>query len=162
MSETITIGITEAKVATAPAILVSYGLGSCIAIALYDPETKVGGLAHPLLPEPVAEPAGSTLSAKYTNHAVDLLLAELLENGCALPRVVAKLAGGASMFDSLYQNFRAVVGERNLAAAKEALERHGIPIVAEDTGGDFGRSVEFNTATGKMVIRALHQATKII
>ena len=162
MKEIVTIGISEFKVASAPKIIVTYGLGSCIGIAIHDPVTQSGALAHTLLP---AAPTGMTLpvkNAKYTDLAVDIMVEELLKIGCAANRLVAKLAGGASMFDPLCQTFRGSIGQRNVEAAHYALGRHGIAVVAEDTGADYGRSVEFHTDTGAMVIRALQGPGKTI
>lgn len=162
MSEIIGVSISEFKVAPAPAVLVAYGLGSCVGIALYDPVARVGAMAHTLLPTPVQGLEGVPRSAKYTAMAVELMLEELLKMGCAAERVVAKLAGGACMFETLSQSFRGMIGERNVAAAKAALERHGIPLLAEDTGGDYGRTVEFHTATGIMEVKALQRESKTI
>jgi chemotaxis protein CheD len=162
MKEIVTIGISEFKVAFAPKIIVTYGLGSCIGIAIHDPVTQSGALAHALLP---TIPTGMTLpvkSAKFTGLAVDIMVEELLKIGCAANRLVAKLAGGASMFDHLHQTFHGSIGQRNVEAARNALGRHGIEVVAEDTGADYGRSVEFHTATGAMVIRALQVPGKTI
>ncbi|MBT1074751.1 chemotaxis protein CheD [Geobacter grbiciae] len=160
MSKIISVGISEHKVASDPVVLVTYGLGSCVGIALYDPEVRIGGLAHTLLPAPVREVQGAERTAKFTCWAVDLMVEELLKCGCAPERLVAKLAGGATMFEPQYRSTHGGIGERNVAAAREALERSGIPLVAEDTGGDYGRSLEFNTTTGIIMVRALQQPIK--
>lgn len=162
MTESITIGIGEFCVATAPVVLKTYGLGSCIGIAVYDPATRTGALAHTLLPHSADGAPASSLAAKFTDRAVDLMVAELLKSGCAGGRLVAKLAGGASMFDALFQSFRGDIGARNVAAARERLQHHGIRLLAEDTGADYGRSIEFDTATGEMVVRALQRETRTI
>lgn len=162
MGEVITIGISEFRVARAPGIIITYGLGSCVGIAIHDPAARIGALAHTLLP---AVPEGMTLplkSAKFTDMAVDLMVEELLKSGCAADRLVAKLAGGASMFDPFYHTFRGDIGRRNVETAHNALARHGIAVAAEDTGADYGRTVEFHTATGEMVIRALQGPGKTI
>lgn len=157
MSKIISIGISEYRIAFAPAVLVTYGLGSCVGIALYDPDARIGGLAHTLLPAPVRDVEVLEKTAKFTCWAVELMVEELVKCGCAPERLVAKLAGGATMFESQYRSTHGGIGERNVAAARAALERSGIPLVAEDTGGDYGRSLEFNTATGIIMVRALQQ-----
>ena len=162
MSKIISVGISEHKVAIAPVVLVTYGLGSCVGIALYDPEARTGGLAHTLLPAPVRDVQGAEKTAKFTCWAVELMVGELVKCGCAPERLVAKLAGGATMFESQYRSTHGGIGERNVAAARDALERSGIPLVAEDTGGDYGRSLEFNTTTGIIMVRALQQPIKQI
>lgn len=157
MSRIISVGISEFRVAIAPTIMVTYGLGSCVGIALYDPQERVGGLAHTLLPAPVRDALKGEKSAKFTCWAVDLMVEEMVKCGCAPGRLVAKLAGGATMFEAQYRPTYGGIGERNVAAAKEALERMGIPLVAEDTGEDYGRSLEFHTSTGIIVVRALQR-----
>lgn len=158
----ITIGISEIAVTGAPGVLVSYGLGSCVAIALYDGEKRVGALAHPLLPEPSAKADVTVKSSKYVSHAVDMMVEELAERGCATSRLVAKLVGGAAMFESLYNRYREAIGQKNVEAAVSALARHGIPIVGQDTGNDYGRTLEFYTETGTIVVKAVQQPTKNI
>lgn len=162
MSRIISVGISDFKVAAAPTILMTYGLGSCVGIALYDPVALTGGLAHTLLPAPVRDLESVQKSAKFTCWAVDLMVEELAKCGCAIDRLVAKLAGGATMFESQYRTTHGGIGERNVAAARAALERCGIPLVAEDTGDDYGRSLEFNTATGAIMVRALQRPIKQI
>uniref|UniRef100_A0A831TYZ1 Probable chemoreceptor glutamine deamidase CheD n=1 Tax=Geobacter metallireducens TaxID=28232 RepID=A0A831TYZ1_GEOME len=162
MSKIISIGISEYRVAFAPAVLVTYGLGSCVGIALYDPDARAGGLAHTLLPAPVREVEMVEKTAKFTCWAVELMVEELVKCGCAPGRLVAKLAGGATMFEPQYRSTHGGIGERNVAAARAALERSGIPLVAEDTGGDYGRSLEFSTATGIIMVRALQQPIRQI
>jgi len=162
LSKIISIGISEYRVAFAPAVLVTYGLGSCVGIALYDPDARAGGLAHTLLPAPVREVEMVEKTAKFTCWAVELMVEELVKCGCAPGRLVAKLAGGATMFEPQYRSTHGGIGERNVAAARAALERSGIPLVAEDTGGDYGRSLEFSTATGIIMVRALQQPIRQI
>lgn len=162
MSDHISIGISEFAIAEAPAFLVTYGLGSCVAIALYDPERRIGAMAHTLLPSPPSERSPDSKSPKYTSSAVELMVEELGKRGCAAGRVVAKLAGGACMFNTLCKSFRGVIGDRNVAEAKAALEKYGIPLLSEDTGGDYGRTIEFCTATGNMLVKALQRPNKTI
>ncbi|WP_298271684.1 chemotaxis protein CheD [Geobacter sp.] len=160
MSRIISVGISEFKVAAAPSILMTYGLGSCVGIALYDPVALTGGLAHTLLPAPVRTMEQAEKSAKFTCWAIGLMVEELVKCGCASDRLVAKLAGGATMFEPQHRSTHGGIGERNVSAAREALERCRIPLVAEDTGDDYGRSLEFNTATGIIMVRALQRPIK--
>jgi len=162
LTNILSVGISEFKVAAEPTVLVTYGLGSCVGIALFDPVARMGGLAHTLLPTPVRDRENVPKSSKFTCWAVELMVEELVNCGCATERLVAKLAGGASMFESQYRSARGGIGERNVLAAKAALEGSGIPLVAEDTGEDYGRSLEFNTATGIITVRALQRPLKQI
>jgi chemotaxis protein CheD len=157
MSNLQTIGISEYKIAMAPAVLVSYGLGSCVGIALYDSVLKCGALAHTLLPTRPSVISHGSNSAKYTDEAIEIMVSALLENGCAVERLVAKLAGGASMFEPVYKSFRGEIGERNVATAKSCLAKHGIPLIGEDTGQDYGRTIEFHTTTGALLIKSLQR-----
>ena len=150
--EPVTIG--EAKTAGAGTILYTLGLGSCVAIVLYDGEVRVGGLAHALLPEPRSgRNAGSP--ARYASTAVPELLA-LMENAGANPRRIrARLAGGASMFDTLLTEGGRQLGMRNVDAARSALARAGIPIDREDVGGVHGRSVYVHVDEGRVVVSSV-------
>lgn len=156
----VSIGISEMAAADCPGVLVTYGLGSCVAIALWSPEKRIGALAHPLLPAAGPKTDIADKNPKYVPHAVDLMMRELGERGCAADRLVAKLVGGAVMFDSLYSRYREAIGLRNVDAAISALSGHDIPIVGQDTGSDYGRTVEFYTETGLIVVKAVQRPTK--
>ncbi|MBT0651506.1 chemotaxis protein CheD [Geomobilimonas luticola] len=162
MGELTIIGLSEYGFAAAPGILMTYGLGSCIGIALYDPELRMGSLAHTLLPTSHEGTLPPVKSAKFTDLAINYMVEELVKSGCAKERLVAKLAGGASMFDSQYRSFRGDIGQRNVDSAKYTLAGHGIPLLAEDTGGDYGRTVEFHVSSGLMLIKAMQKPSKTI
>jgi chemotaxis protein CheD len=134
------------------AALTTTGLGSCVALVLHDPRSGVAGLAHFLLPEPGPT---STFSrpAKFATTGVALLAAELRLHGATGP-LVAKLVGGARMFGSL-MSAGVNVGQRNLDATRAALARLRIPVVAEETGGEVGRSVRVDPASGLVQVRSL-------
>jgi chemotaxis protein CheD len=128
-------------------LLVTLGLGSCVAICVHDRVARVGGLAHVLLPEPaLARDQGNP--AKFASTAVPLLLEELKAAGGRVSRMEARLVGGASMFTSL-------MGERNIRAARAALEKAGIPILGEAVGADYGRSVRFTPAEGRTLVTSV-------
>ncbi|RME37953.1 MAG: hypothetical protein D6794_06125 [Deltaproteobacteria bacterium] len=150
MSNRYRVRIGEIRIGTAPDILVCSGLGSCLAIALYDAAVRVGGLAHVLLPGDAGEDVGLR-PGKYAVSAVAVLLARLEEAGAAPERICARLVGGATMFPGLSE--RVSIGERNIAAAKKQLGRMNIPVVAEDVGADYGRSCELHLADGKLLLR---------
>ncbi len=139
-------------------VIVTTGLGSCVAIVLHEPRTRVGGLAHVLLPDPALSRDG-TNHARFPSTAVPLLLAEMRRLG-AFDGVKAHLVGGASMFRSLLASTGLNVGERNVLAARRALEAAGVPLVAEDVGGEHGRSVVFDVATGRVTVRSTRQGDR--
>ena len=134
--------------------LLTLGLGSCVAIMLYDPEARAGGMAHVLLPSrSLARDA--TNPAKFPETAVPLLVQRMTQMGADQRRLVAKLAGGASMFAALMTPGTIQMGERNVVASRNALRDAAIPIVAEAVGGGQGRSVRFHLADGSIEIRTV-------
>lgn len=148
------VGISEFRVARAPSQLVAHGLGSCVAIALYDPVNRLGGLAHTLLPKP--HPGIEILRpGKFVATAIDAMVAELLCLGAARERLWAKLAGGANMFEQLAASGEETVGARNARSARETLAGLNIPLLGEDTGGNYGRTLEFDLGTGSVRVRTI-------
>lgn len=139
--------------------LVTIGLGSCVAITIHDPLTKIGGLAHVLLPDPIGATA-ATHPAKFATTAVPLLLQEMRALGAKGP-FAAKIAGGASLFGKLL-SAGGSMGERNIAAARTALERARIDVKAEDVGGETGRTVVLDVESGAMTIRCVQRGDRVI
>jgi chemotaxis protein CheD len=146
------VGIAELEVARAPATLTALALGSCVGVILHDRIAKVGGLAHVLLPSASIGRARSDTPGRYAPTAVTTLVEQLLELGAEHPRLTARLVGGASMFTALQPAGTIQIGERNVHAVREALHRHGIRNVGEVVGGDYGRSVDFDVETGRVVV----------
>lgn len=159
MSERRRVGIAEIKFGRAPEVLVTHGLGSCLSITLYDPQTRTGAMAHTLLPVPRPGQAGAR-PGKFVASAIAAMLAELPALGAAPERLQAKLVGGANMFESLALATGELIGERNAQAAREILAQHGVPLAAEDTGGNFGRTAELVLETGEVRVRSLRGPQK--
>lgn len=153
MSELVTVGISDLKIAGAPGGLVTYALGSCIGICLYDSVLKVGGLAHIMLPY---RPRNGTeeQAFRYADSCLPLMVRNMEKLGCARSRLQAKIAGGAKMFDIADDTAFGNIGARNIAAVKETLSALQIRILAEDTGLNYGRTVYFYTETGMMVVKS--------
>ena len=149
----IVVDIADFAVASGDAVLVTSGLGSCVALALHDPSTGIAGLAHILLPS-VGFGGPSIHPAKYADTGVALLAEEMRRRGAVRDRIVARMAGGARMFAALLPS-GINMGQRNIDATRKALYRLNIPVVAEDVGGEFGRSVRFVAATGALTVRSL-------
>ncbi|PLX82755.1 MAG: chemoreceptor glutamine deamidase CheD [Desulfuromonas sp.] len=160
MTDLLRVGIAELRVDRAPSVLACYGLGSCVAISLYDPELCIGGVAHALLPGPVEDQVVDR-PGKFVSTAVGHLVDELLRHGAEQGRLQAKLCGGASMFQGFGGGSGDSIGERNLGAAKKSLAAYGIPIVAADVALDFGRTMEFDLATGMMRVRTVRGRVKL-
>ncbi|RQG99680.1 chemotaxis protein CheD [Natrarchaeobius oligotrophus] len=146
------VGISELAVSEGDDTLKSYGLGSCLAIALYDPDSEIGGLAHAMLPDgDAAEHNSDRKPGKYADTAIRALLRRMVERGASYTDVEAKIAGGSDMFE--FDSFGDGVGKRNVDAAKAELEKLGVPLIGEDVGGAHGRTVEFTPGTGRLVVK---------
>ena len=159
MPELIRVGLADYKVGSAPATIISYGLGSCIGISIYDPQTKIGGLLHIMLPDST-QSRPSENPAKFADTGIPLMLADILQLGASRSRLVAKLAGGAQMFAFANATDIMRVGARNAAAAKKILQDLRIPVLAEDTGGTYGRTVQIDLATGIYKVKTIDKGEK--
>ena len=153
MSNTIRVGISDQNVAHAPDILVTFALGSCVGICLYDPRIKLGGLSHILLPDSTAQKP-VTAPFRFADSAIPLLLRKMEAMGANRRFIKAKIAGGAQMFASVGKPAISDVGQRNVLAVRQTLVKLGIPIIADDTGKNFGRTLYFNTEDGTMRIQS--------
>jgi Chemotaxis protein; stimulates methylation of MCP proteins len=147
MSKKIVIGIGELAVERNPAVIITLGLGSCVGVCMRDPVAKVGGMAHVMLPDSGGRDV--QLPGKYADNAIAALIERLLSLGGSKSRLEAKIAGGASMFESSGMN----VGARNVEAVRYWLKYHQVPLKAEDVGGNRARSIEYNIETGKLLVR---------
>jgi chemotaxis protein CheD len=161
MSKTIIIGISDLNIAYPPDVLVTYALGSCVGICLYDSKTKVAGLAHVMLPLSTEVKDKSNL-AKFADTATLELIKRMEKAGAEKGRLVAKLAGGAQMFALQEGNEAFNIGKRNVIAAKQVLKNLNIRIIAEDTGLNYGRTVELSPETGTLKVKAIAHGIKEI
>ncbi|MBO6008062.1 MAG: chemotaxis protein CheD [Lachnospiraceae bacterium] len=160
MSEIIKVGMADLKTCLPPNGITTLGLGSCVGIALRDKNNKVGGLAHIMLPDSTVI-ANQTNVAKFADTGIIELLKQMEKLGAVKRNVVAKIAGGATMF-AMSSRTNLNVGERNVEAVKAKLKELGIPILAEDTGLNYGRTVIFYPETGDYVIKAVGKPEKVI
>ena len=165
MRKVLRVRISEHGVARGSERLKSYGLGSCICLVVFDPRKKIGAMAHVLLPKP-ANSHGKAKSAKYAASAVAVLVDELCGAGCDSRHLVAKIAGGANMFPRRFNlscdAFGMSIGERNIRAVKQALARKRIRLVAEEVGGETGRTIEFNPRNGELIVYKSNGEVKVI
>lgn len=157
----VVVRIADYRIAEAPAILVTYGLGSCVAVALYDTETRMGGLCHIMLPSSSGARASGNLK-KFADTCISGMLKDMEGHGCKVDRMVAKIAGGARMFDLQNKEKSSYIGERNRDAVLIELAKRRIPLIAEDTGENYGRTVEFHTKNGDLLVRSLRSETNVI
>lgn len=142
-------------------VLVTLGLGSCVAIMLYDPQAKIGAMAHVLLPS-TSLARDITNRAKFPETAVPLLIERLKALGADPRRLVAKLAGGARMFGQLVTPGTIQMGDRNILASRNALRAATIPIIREAVGGERGRTVRFHIKDGRVEIRSVGAEADVI
>ena len=161
MSELIRVGMADYKVGRAPASIISYGLGSCIGITMYDPVTKVGGLLHIMLPDST-QARSSENPAKFADTGIAAMLKDVLQLGASRPRSIAKIAGGAQMFSFANATDIMRVGERNAEAVKVVLAEYSIRLIAEDTGGNYGRTVQIDLENGIYKIKTINKGEKEI
>jgi chemotaxis protein CheD len=157
----ININISELKAIKENCILETQSLGSCLGIALFDPTTKTAALAHVMLPDSKKANVG-TKPGKYADTAIFKMLKEMTKMGASKAMIVAKIVGGACMFSGSTISDFMNIGARNVETAKKLLSEQKIPVVAEDTGGKHGRTIEFNTNTGKVTVKsAMHPIKEI-
>lgn len=154
------VRIAHYAVARGSGRLVTIGLGSCVAIAMHDGKFRVAGLAHILLPDPslsreVDQPA------RFATTAVPLLVDAMRQMG-ARGELVAKIAGGASLFGAMLTGTGGQVGARNVASAKASLAKAGIALVGEETGGVAGRSVTLDVNTGVLHVRSVRGGERVL
>jgi chemotaxis protein CheD len=155
----IVVGMAKFRFAEPPDKLVTYGLGSCVAIVLYSREAVVGAMAHVMLPlaykDKETEPPG-----KFADTAVGAMVRQMEIRGIGVSGIEAKIAGGADMFAGQIQGTGRRIGARNILATRKALDYFGVRLAAQDVGGTFGRTVEFCTNTGLLTVRTLRGGVK--
>lgn len=157
----IKVGMADLNTCKAPDALTTLGLGSCIGIILYDPKTKISGLAHIMLPDST-QIKNNTNVAKFADTAIDKLIQDMIALGASKSRLVSKIAGGAQMFSFGSGNDLMRIGERNASATRLKLKELGIPLLAEDCGLNYGRTIEFYSETGELKIKTIGKEIKFI
>lgn len=145
------VGVGEFSIAQFPHVLMTPALGSCVGLALWDRAKQRGGMAHVMLPSR-SDTAASGDSTRFASVAVPAMAQRLARLGSPVKRLVAKLAGGAAMFRG--ESGLATIGERNVAEVRDQLALLGIPIVAEDVGGNYARTIELHLDTGLLLVRS--------
>jgi chemotaxis protein CheD len=154
LSDTVTVKMAEMEVVADGRSLKTV-LGSCVGVIVRDPDRKVSGLAHIMLP---ARRSDDKASGKYADSAIPALLASMASRGCRAGALQALLVGGAQMFPMGAASI-ASIGDQNVEAARRVLAERKIPIVFEDIGGTSGRTVVFSNATGRVAVKTLRAIT---
>lgn len=148
----IKVGIADLNLVLDPGTIMTIGLGSCIGIVLYDRSLKVAGLSHIMLPDSTQFKNASN-PMKFADSAIPILIDKMYKQGCKKQNIIAKIAGGASMFNFSDKSIISDIGKRNSEAVKKVLKDLSIPIIAEDTGGDKGRTMILEASTGKVTLK---------
>jgi chemotaxis protein CheD len=159
--ERILVGMADLNATKSPGMLTTLGLGSCVGIALFDPVNKIAGLAHIMLPDSTQIQNNSN-AAKFADTATVRLIFLMQKLGARKERLEAKLAGGAQMFDFNASNKALRIGDRNVEATLAYLKSHGIPVLAKDTGANYGRTVELYAEDGKFLIKTIGHGSRYI
>ncbi|NPV69498.1 MAG: chemotaxis protein CheD [Firmicutes bacterium] len=126
-------------------VLVTYSLGSCIGLTAYDPVTRVGGMAHIMLPDGRVAPGEE---GKYATSCVPALIEGMVKHGAARSRIIVKMAGGAKILALLEVSNGTNIGKQNQLAVLQAIEKSGLKIAGSDCGGDFGRTLRLFVNSG--------------
>lgn len=161
MVELVKVGMADLKVACHPSVLTTLGLGSCVGIALYDYKKKVVGLAHIMLPSSKIALANNN-RAKFADTGIVDLVNGMIAIGAEQKNIVAKIAGGAQMFAFVNANEAMKIGLRNAEATRLVLSELNIPIKAEDTGGNCGRTIEISSEDGMLMVKTIGSGIKYL
>lgn len=146
-----TIGIADMKLTRNQGTLITYALGSCIGICLWDPLLKIGALVHIMLP--INMEKNRTSPFKYADTGIRLTLTKMEQMGAKRTRIVAKIAGGAKMFNVPGNGSLGNIGQRNIESVHQVLRLEGIRLLKEDVGGSAARTLFFDVATGEGTVK---------
>ena len=158
MSE-IVVGIADLKVSSKPGdILVTYALGSCIGVAVFDPKARVGGLLHFMLPDSTLDAEKATaIPAMFADTGIISLFKTCYAHGAEKKRMVVKVAGGANILDDT-NYFR--IGQKNIMAMRKIFWRNNVLIDGEDTGENFNRTVRLELSNGRCILKSSNGTVK--
>lgn len=154
MGRMIKVGMAELDVCLPPDAITTLGLGSCVGVVLYDPTKKISGMVHVMLPDSTKIKNNENI-AKFADTGIEELLRRVLAKGATRRALVAKIAGGAQMFAFKSDSDMLRVGERNVEAVKAKLAALQIPVIAQDTGKNSGRTIEFYPENGELLIKSV-------
>lgn len=152
MDKKLVVGIADMKMAQGEGMLITYALGSCVGICLYDPLIRLAALVHVMLPLNMETNRKSPL--KYADTGIRETLRQMVEHGGMRSRIVAKMAGGARMFDVPGSGNLGNIGQRNIESAHLVLRKEGIRLLREDVGGTTARTLLFDTESGQACVRS--------
>lgn len=154
MDNYITVGIADMKIIRAPGVLITYALGSCIGVCIYDPTIRLAGMVHVMLPLSANFENSKDNPFKYADSGIVEMIRKMEVFGAVRRRMVAKIAGGAKMFDIQGNGALGNIGVRNELSVKATLKKERIPLVSQNVGSNFARTLVFDANNGETRIRA--------
>jgi chemotaxis protein CheD len=158
MTNTVNVGLGEYAISKNPEdVLVSFGLGSCVGISLYDPIHKVAGMLHAVLPE---NNGSDKTSTKFVNSGVPILVELMVKAGASRNHLILRMAGGSNMLTATPLGKTFDIGTRNVSAAREIFKQMNMRIQGEDVGGNIGRTVRLYAENGRMTVRKIGEQEK--
>lgn len=155
----IEVGMGKIEIAVSPHKLITRGLGSCLGITFYDPYKKIGGMAHPMLPDINSSRIRSN-PHRFVNFVIGEMVEEMEKRGCGRNFIVVKMFGGAHMFSFIDTDSFLNIGQKNIDAARAVLKDIGLKPVAEEVGGTFGRTIELNLENGMVLVSTVSRGEK--
>lgn len=154
--------MAQYRICGAPARIMTMALGSCLGIVLYDRVAKVGGLAHVMHPT-WKRVKNNTNKGKFVDTAIELMVEKLVERGARPGRIIAKIFGGARMFDIPDSKTGVIqIGEANITAARKELTDRKIPIKSESVGGRRGKTIIFDVSDGSVLVRDAQGSEEVL
>ncbi|KAB7708074.1 chemotaxis protein CheD [Bacillus aerolatus] len=162
IGQIVKVGIADMNIVRSPDAIRTSGLGSCVGVIIYDERAVIAGMVHVMLPDSGLAKTNHMNKAKYADTGIKELITLLKAEGAQSFRLKAKIAGGAQMFQFNSQNSSFKIGPRNIEAVKQALNEHNIPVLAEDVGGNSGRTIEFDPHTCQLHIRTVNKGNHTI
>jgi chemotaxis protein CheD len=160
-STLIEVQMGKMELAQAPERLVTRGLGSCLGITIYDPIKKIGAMVHPMLPD-IDKSKIKSNQSRFVNSGIRLAMQELEKKGCFRSRFEVKMFGGAHMFSFINTDSALNVGQKNIEMAHAVFQEFNMKILAEEVGGTFGRTIELDTETGKVLVKTVSWGEKVV
>lgn len=155
--QVVKVGIADMNIVKSPDTIRTSGLGSCVGVVLYDESMKIAGLIHVMLPDSSLSRTETVNVAKFADTGIPAMIDQLKLEGVQPFRLKAKIAGGAEMFQFTSNKDTMRIGPRNVAAVKEYLIKSKVSLISEDTGGNSGRTIEFDPSTSLLNIRTVNQ-----
>lgn len=153
MNKEITVGIADMKFTRMEGRLITYALGSCVGVCLYDPIARVGAMVHIMLPQKLENSVDGNVY-KFADSGIRATIKKMEVFGAIKRRLTAKIAGGAKMFDIPGGGSLGNIGQRNIESVRQTLREEGIPILSEEVGGNFARTLVFDCSNGQGNIRS--------